>query len=58
MSIVNKDEIKGYRIDDRIYCCDCFEELSPEPELTVDCLITEASDEERFCFCDECSKKF
>jgi hypothetical protein len=58
MAIIKKQDIRGYRFENRIVCTDCVTEddlkSMKEDELILDALLEQSKD--AFYFCDECKK--
>lgn len=58
MSVIEKDDMRGYRIGEEIICVDCLTGKE-DAELRQDQIITTADieNEEKSCFCDRCKKR-
>jgi hypothetical protein len=56
MGYIEKEDIAGFRVEQRILCGECFDgnfsELSLEDVITTD----EVGEDDGFYFCDKCRK--
>ena len=55
MGCIKNEDIIGYEIEGRVYCCECFkDEFGDNPEIREDEILTEQNrdDYDGLIFCD------